>query len=338
MGGVLRRRRTGAEAFMSSIPSKHTRRGAFLAAAAGAVLLLLPFTASAVTLAAGQVVIVYNRSVIEYDFATGQGVNFSWNQYLASPVHVTVDSRHRVFVSDATSGIIEVDPATGTQTVVASVSQLGGAPAGVCAAPDGRLYVALAGAAAGIVTIPPEGGAPAAVSSGTLMTALGGLAYGPDGMLYVCEQATPVTTCDGVEKHGSIVRVDPASGAQTLLATSCSFFYPFDIVVVGPDELWTVQHTSLGLYGGIFRTKISDGSTSSTSVGALRPTSIAAAPGGSVYWGDCRLIHHDCDGYYTAAWPSGGQLSNIVGPMAVVPDMLLPAKSTTWGALKILYR
>lgn len=286
---------------------------------------------------------VVGAAVIDYDPATLQGVQVSYGQFVKAPVRLAVDRRPRILVADGTSGIVEIDPATGAQTLRIPLSELGGdSPTGICVAPDGRVFFAVAGPSPGVMSFGPGGGPLQVVSSGGLLTRPGGLALGHDGMLYVCEEATPVNDCGpSTLSNGSIVRVDPASGAQTFIATSCSFYYPFDIAAVGANELWTTQTGKVaGREGCVLATRISDGTTSDALPGTqwCRSKSIAAAPDGSVFWGDCKTIGPDCSQVFTGHWPSGATLWGITGPLAVVPDFATPAQRTTWGAVRIIYR
>jgi hypothetical protein len=312
-----------------------------LAVALAIATLIAPIDSSAATLHAGDVVIVVGQAVIAYSPHLTAGVQLSYGQNIHTPVHVAVDARYHILVTDGVSGVVDIDPSSGSQTILLLPGQLGGNSAtGICAGADGRIFVALSGPSPGVTSIVPGGVVPVPITSGGLLTRPGGMTLGADGMLYVCEEATPVNDCGvNVNSKGSIVRVDQASGAQTRVATACAFWYPFDIASVGSDELWTTQTGQIsGTLGCILRTRISDGSTSESNVGYCRSSSIAAASDGSVYWGDCEPIHRDCFNVFTGHWPSGEMLWNIAGPMALVPDLPVPVRHVDWGTVKILYR
>jgi sugar lactone lactonase YvrE len=315
-----------------------------LAAVALIALLLAPFGASAAALHTGDLVVVMNKAVTKYDPATLEGVQITSGQYLQQPRDVAVDTRPRILVADFTAGIIEIDPATGSQTVLVSASQLGGDYASrICVGPDGRVYFSATGSSPCVMSVAPGEEASVLVSSGGLLHSPHGLTFGQDGMLYVCEAGTPVnSSCSyhNPSPHGSIVRVEPGSGTQTRIATSCDFFDPFDIAAAGPDELWTTQGGEVaGRCGCILSTRISSGVTSEAVPGDYcRSQAVAAAPDGSIWFSDCRTIGPDCWYLYTEQWPSGAKMAGVAGPMAVVPDLPVPVKQTTWGKVKTNYR
>lgn len=300
-----------------------------------AAAVLLSIGTSAATLRAGDLVMIVGHDVLAYDSETLQGVRVASG--LPSPARVTVDRRHKILVTDGTSGLVEIEPSTGEQTVLATVGQLGGTPRGLCAGPDGRIFVTLAGTAPGIASVVP-GAAPVPLTSGGLLSYPSAVTFGADGMLYACELYLPQVACGGTVSRGGIVRVDPVSGAQTLLASGCDFRLPADIAAVG-TEVWSTRSGGVSGVGNyILQTRLSDGFTYVSPLPFSRTRGIAAASDGSVWVGDCTILNHDCNADLTEQWPSGRTIPNVAGPMAVVPEVPTPARSMGWGALKVLYR
>jgi hypothetical protein len=86
-------------------------------------------------------------------------------------------------------------------------------------------------------------------------------------------------------------------------------------------------------------TRISDGlSARANATSDCRSQGIAVAPDGTIYVSDCHTMGPDCATVFTVRLPSGPELTRFGGPMAVVPQDVVPARRTTWGTLKTIYR
>jgi len=177
----------------------------------------------------------------------------------------------------------------------------------------------------------PDTGAPSTVASGGLLDSPLGLAVGQDGQLYVAESWLPL--------RGSIVRVDPTSGAQYFIATSGEFAYPFDIAVSN-GVVYTLQTGFLDNRGGcIEETRLSDGTSVHSGVSThCRSKGIAIAGDGTIAYSDCIPVNIACSTLVTGRSPGGEVLTGMGGPLGVVPDDATRARPSTWGRLKSIYR
>jgi hypothetical protein len=231
--------------------------------------------------------------------------------------------------------------ANGGQSVLVSNAALGGTPGGICAAPDGRIYVSVFGPPSGVVRVSTDGSTVTPVSLGNRFARPRGLAIGPDGALYVTETGLPADNgqANGFQGFGSIVRVDPASGSQTMVAADALFLGPFDIEFVGPDEVWTAQTGGIsGRRGCFISTTLGDGHSSQVATSDCRSAGLARALDGAMIVSDCHTIGPDCYYRFTERLPDGPALNDVSGPMAVVPQGVVPVRRPTWGTLKTIYR
>jgi hypothetical protein len=172
-------------------------------------------------------------------------------------------------------------------------------------------------------------GAPTLVSSAGMLQGPAGLTAAADGQLYVAEATLPAT-------NGSIVRVDPISGAQSLVATNALFVHPFDIAFWDSDDLVTLQYGAVaGRQGCFIKTRISDGTSTEAWSSYCRSQGIAVG-GGHHAISDCATIGPDCSTLYVSNGTA--QINQVGGILAVVPDGATPARTTSWGRLKTIYR
>lgn len=157
---------------------------------------------------------------------------------LIQPSHVAVDRAGIIYVTDLTSGVVSVDPATGTQSQFLSPAALGGRTAsGICMAGESTLVVTTIGSNLGMVlSVNPRTGDVSVIAQGDLLENPSCVAVAPGGTLYVGDSGAN-STAGG---SGSIVRVEP-SGAQGLFASGALFHSPFDIAISGDGWVWTAQ-------------------------------------------------------------------------------------------------
>lgn len=314
-----------------------------------AVMALAARPAVAAPLAPGDVVLVqaydtfgvYGGQIVRLDPATLAPTTISPSGGLVRYAKaVVVDRTGDILVADLTAGIVRVDATTGAQSVLATITALGGSPTGICLAPAGGFYVSVDGSPAAVVHLASDGATVIPVSTGGMLAYPGGLAVGPDGALYVAEGALPPDNGGGtLQNRGSIVRVEAGSGAQTLIAADSLFNGPFAIAFAAPDEIWTAQAGSVaGRYGCFVRTRLSTGRSFLVSSSPCRSHGLAAMPGRPIYVSDCNTLGPDCSQLYTERYPGGPILVHYGGPLAIAPDGIVPVRQGTWGMLKTIYR
>lgn len=309
-----------------------------------ALALLCPGAAHAVTLKPGDVILLtstmdtatLSHVVYQLDPTTLATTLIGADGLLVHPARITIDHRGMILVADATSGIVQVDPASGSQTQLISVAQLGGGvPFGICAAADNSVFITMRTGAASLLHFVPGTGSLATVCSGGLLTNPGGLTFGPDGMLYVCEMSSPAVG----NSQGSIVRIDPTSGTQTQVAACSAFYAPFDIAFVTSDVVWTTQFGQLSRrMGGFVSTRLSDGVCEGLSFTADHwSEGVAADSRGKTYVSSCHTVSFTCYYPWTLNYATNDQIQ-IGGSIAIVPDLVTPVLRSTWGRLKTIYR
>lgn len=320
------------------MPIPALRRAAVIAAAIAS--LLAPRVSLSGDLSNGDILLAPADSILAIDPASGGATRVTGGQLLHQILEIDVATDGTIFVLDAVSGVVAVDPVTRTQSIVADLSAFGGAaPQGVCVTPQHVLYVSATRDGHGVVFQLEGTGSASAVSEGGLLAITGGIDDGPDGRLYVADRAK-ISTQQG---FGSIIQIDPATGAQVRVTPDeVTLYGPFDIAVTADGNAYTSQVGSPGRYAGsTYRTRLSDGFTESVDIGMS--VSVAASPGGQVVVCACETVSRDCwHGYvrllggakqYTA--PAG---TYVFGPVAVFESSVTPVMQSTWGQVKLRYR
>jgi hypothetical protein len=258
-----------------------------------------------------------------------------------TPFSVAVDHSGGILIADGAHGLVAVDPRTATASVLADAAALGGNAAGVCVSPAGVVFVSVYGTTGAVVRV-SSGGSIQPISTGGLLHTPFGLTLGPDGALYVAEEGLPAdngTSPFGFPSHGSIVRIDPGGGAQSLIATSSLFLGPYAILFNGSDEVWTAQEGSVaGREGCFIRTRLSTGLSDQVGTTSCRSHGLTRTADGTMVLSDCNTIGPDCYSPYTTRYPGGPTLNNLAGALALVPSDVVPVSRTTWGSLKTIYR
>ena len=179
-------------------------------------------------------------------------------------------------------GVVKVNPSTGQQTVVAG----GGSfidPVGIVLAGNGLLYIAdascvcgVSGALGGIIQVIPESGGQSVVSAGGNFVDPSGIVLGVDGQLYV---ADPECGCGNAGSLGGIVKVDPFTGAQTVVSAGGSFIDPNGIALSPDGQLYVADYGSAGI-GSVFKVNPNGGAQTPVSTGAgfVNPFGLVAVP------------------------------------------------------------
>ncbi len=239
---------------------------------------------------------------------------------------MTVDRRGRLFVIDEVRGIVEVLPATGVRSVFVPVETLGGPPRGIGKETDGDILVTLQTAPPRLVRIDADTGALTVVAEGGLLIAPTGLDVAPDGAILVADQNARANPTTNLQSVGGLVRIDPGTGAQTLVAADPLYYFPQDLAFVGRDSVWIANRgRTLGSIGGeLTITRLSDGVTAEAPVGSFNSQGIALLSNGYVAYSGCQPVHGGCQYPYVAVFGSGTALGGYMGTLAVVPERETP--------------
>jgi sugar lactone lactonase YvrE len=225
-------------------------------------VLLLPGAASA---APGDPYVVYTANsfasgavVLRTEPASGSLVEISRNgpqgTLFQRPYDLAVEPGGSLIVADlgvpctfeddenpcATDGrLIRVDPLTGNQSLVASGDQLVD-PAGIAVGPGGRLWVAdnLDPDGSGrIVRVDPSTGAQTTVAEDGLLDLPFGIAVERDGNLVVTNRMEPGRIPSVCTPAGTVVRVDPKTGAQEEVAEADHIAWPLGLAIAADGGL-----------------------------------------------------------------------------------------------------
>jgi len=254
----------------------------------------------------GDILVTNNRldggDVIQIDPQTGEQTLL--NGLLDSPIGITVTPEGRILVADAVthgSGkIYDVDPVTGDLTIVS----LGGKGADSFAKPNGitsaglnEIYVSdisLAGfrPAAVIFRVDTVTGASEIIATGESprkLTFPGGLVTDAEGKIIVASDG-PRT----VERPAAVLRIDPASGSEQVLAGTYPgqvdpglLRDPLDVAIDANGDIFVADPAAFGISGGIIRVGSSGGQLEVSSEGFfVDPFGIAIAPGGDLLVAD----------------------------------------------------
>jgi DNA-binding beta-propeller fold protein YncE len=274
--------------------------------------------------------------VVSLDGASLAVTDIASGAYLLSPADIAVRSDHAILVADESSGIVQIDPTSGGQTLLAAPASLGGGTvSGIAVGQQGELYVSMQGTSPRVLRLSADGAVAIVVAAGVIPRPAG-LTIGPDGALYVCA-TSPLYMC---ACGGGIVRVDLASGTLASVASGWPVCGPIDLAFAPDGSLWSVQRGQCSSESSknLVRTSVTDGS-SALVMPAGDAVGFAIRSDGVVAIARCWRIHSDCAAYYTQLYPSGPLKENhIAGPMAVVPEHATPATMSSWGRVKVLYR
>jgi sugar lactone lactonase YvrE len=144
--------------------------------------------------------------------------------------------------------LIRVDPLTGNQSLVASGDQLVD-PAGVAVGPGGQIWVAdnLDPDGSGrIVRVDPSTGAQTTVAEDGLLDLPFGIAIERDGNLVVTNRMEPGRIPAVCTPAGTVVRIDPATGAQDEVAEADHIAWPLGLAVAADGGLVVANECSGG--------------------------------------------------------------------------------------------
>jgi len=182
----------------------------------------IPFTSAspANNLKAGDIVIAdSNAGVLKLDCVSAQTSVLSAGYPLVQPYGVAIDAKGALFVTDTgIRAVVRIDPASGQKQIVAP--NVPGLPFGIAVDAQGDLLVANT---TDILRIKPNSGAvsvvPTARSLTNFLRVPLGVAVAADGGILVADGS------------GCVVRVDPASGAQSLVSSGQYLAQPVGIAL-----------------------------------------------------------------------------------------------------------
>jgi sugar lactone lactonase YvrE len=299
---------------------------------------LLSIPAWGGVLRSGDFVMVSTYSGTTYQLVVFDGI--SWTPsviatggFLDAATDIAVTSKGDVLLSVVGVGVVRVVPETAEQSVITTLAALGdGRPSGIVISPDGTIYVSMQGVSPRVVQLSADGAFLRVVTTGGFLPIPAGMCFGSDGAFYVC-----ATSLFG---GGGLVRVDVTSGAQTVFAANELLKGPLDVAAAPDGSLWSVQY-GMGTFrsaGCVVRTQVTDGYSEVLSMFDCTADGVAVRSDGVALVGDCMRVHSDCYYHYSVVYPSGSRIWDYGGPVAVVPDALVQATTSSWGRIKVLYR
>lgn len=280
-------------------------------------VLLLPGAASA---APGDPYVVYTANsfasgavVLRTEPASGSLVEISRNgpqgTLFQRPYDLAVESGGSLIVADlgtpctfedeetpcpADGRLIRVDPLTGNQSLVASGDQLVD-PAGVAVGPAGQLWVAdnLDPDGSGrIIRVDPSTGGQTTVAEDGLLDLPFGIALERDGNLVVTNRMEPGRIPSVCTPAGTVVRVDPETGAQDEVANADHIAWPLGLAVAADGGLVVANECAGG--AGLVRVDPLAGSQSDITGNGdqdvlVTPERVAFDPAGALLVSDFNL-------------------------------------------------
>jgi Ca2+-binding RTX toxin-like protein len=255
----------------------------WLALVLGALLTLLGAAPAQAAIAPGDVLVADATfaGLYRVDPTTGAATPFAANtdpvnatsQLFASPTDVTVDPTGRILVADSAAdggpgAVIEVDPATGKQTLISANSQpvnVGSAffegPSGLEVHPSGVILVVdrnAFGFEGGVIAVDPATGQQSVFSSNDQPVNAGSQLFGDTrGGIAVLPSGVVLVGDSGSTANG-LIAVDPADGKQSIFSNNAqpvnvgSAFYeiPVDPLVTPDGSLYVADQEAFG-DGGI---------------------------------------------------------------------------------------
>jgi DNA-binding beta-propeller fold protein YncE len=301
-------------------------------------VVLMSGTASA---APGDPFVVYTANtfpsgavILRTDPASGLLVEISRNgsqgTLFQRPYDLAVEPDGNLVVADLGTpnrkdgAVIRVDPLTGRQSLVSSGGEFFD-PAGIAVAPGGQLYVVDNRAPdddGAVIRVDPGTGAQTLVTRDqTLVPERDrldlpfGIAFQRDGSLVVANRVFPDPRLPPVCQPlgGKVVRVDPRTGAQSLVSQQGSFAWPLGLATA-PDGGIVVANECGGQAGLVRVDPVGGGQTPITSNGPqdvlVTPERVAFDPGGAVLVTDFN-VGPDADGGIVRVDPATGQQSLV---------------------------
>jgi DNA-binding beta-propeller fold protein YncE len=215
-----------------------------------------PGRASALTVRPGDLLLVDKDTdpagaVIHINPGTGAQTVLSSGGYFDDPLGIALAPDGTIFVTDAGHGdwrfrrpedekIIQVDPGTGTQTLVSTGGWLL-SPFGIAVEPSGNLIVA--DRQGRLVRINRHTGQQTLLAAGGYFSDPKQVKITPQGDILVADTHALGGT-------GAIIQVDPHTGAQSIRAAGGYFVDPFGLAVAADGTLFIADFSAFGGCGG----------------------------------------------------------------------------------------
>jgi len=198
------------------------------------------------------------RAVILVDPVTGLQSIFSSGGFFSAPNGIAVEANGDILVADDGLGVIRLDRVTGDQTLVSSGGFLV-RPTGIAVEANGDILVADAPnfGSGGVFRVNPVTGDQTLVSSGGFLLDPSGIAVAANGDILVASTNIPFCPLGCEDPPGNVTRLDPVTGAQTLVSTDGFFGNPFGIALEDDGDILVADPGAhLGAFldsGGVIR-------------------------------------------------------------------------------------
>jgi len=209
--------------------------------------------------------------IIKVNPVTGGQTVVSSGGLFVNPWGLTLDPIGDIIVADETAfgaTIFRVNPITGSQTVISSGGSMD-APYDLAIAANGDIIVSdpLGLGVGAIFRINPISGAQTTISSGGFFTTGGGgprgLALDGNGDILVADPNALGGGCP--VGCGAIIKVDPVTGAQTVVSSGGMFVNPWGLAIEANGDIVVADETAFG--ATLFRVDPVTGSQSIISSG-----------------------------------------------------------------------
>ena len=176
------------------------------------------------------------HAIVFVDPATGAQGDLATAAALGTPGDVEI-AGGSVYVADrggtTPGGVLRVDPLSGTPTVVSSGGPLNRPHSLTVTASGDVLAVQGSKETSALVRVTPSSGVASVVSSGGFFAEPVDVAVGPAGEIYVLDRKMDPWG-PGQSATGGVLRIDPATGAQTKV-TGLGIFYKPTAIAVAAD-------------------------------------------------------------------------------------------------------
>ncbi|WP_119730195.1 hypothetical protein [Thermomonospora amylolytica] len=230
--------------------------------------------------------------VIRVDPRTGAQTKISFGGLIEKPFAVAIEADGTILLPDHDK-ICRVDPTTGAQTVLGPFDMLQG-PHGLAVEPDGRILVTHSGPSigeGGILRIDPKTGEQEVVAAVSSVIAWGGVLLHPDGSILALDQGV----VGPLAEPRKLIRVDPATGAHTVLTTFDLPSRPLGLAVESNGTILVADADAFDGTGGVRRVNPASGEKSVLSAGGFfrDPWGVAVEADGSVLVSDGDAFNGD---------------------------------------------